>query len=37
MSIYRKTNYRKIYEDHNGPIPVDEDGRTYEIHHLRWE
>ncbi len=35
MCIYCTTNnYRKIYEHHNGPIPVDEDGRTYEIHHI---
>jgi hypothetical protein len=35
MCIYcTTTNYRKIYEHHNGPIPVDEDGRTYEIHHI---
>ena len=26
--------YRKIYEQHYGPIPIDEDGRTYEIHHI---
>lgn len=26
--------YRKIYEQHHGPIPVDEDGRTYDIHHI---
>ena len=26
--------YRSIYEQYNGPIPVDEDGRTYEIHHI---
>lgn len=26
-------NYRKIWEDVNGPIPVDEMGRPYEIHH----
>lgn len=25
--------YRKIWESHNGPIPFDEDGRSYEIHH----
>jgi hypothetical protein len=25
--------YRKIYEQHYGPIPKDEEGRTYEIHH----
>jgi len=28
------TNYRKIYENHNGIIPKDSDGRTYEIHHI---
>jgi hypothetical protein len=27
-------HYRKIYESHNGPIPTDEFGRTYDIHHL---
>lgn len=27
-------HYRKIYEEHYGLIPVDEEGRTYEIHHL---
>jgi hypothetical protein len=26
--------YRHIYEKVHGPIPVDEDGRTYEIHHV---
>jgi HNH endonuclease len=26
--------YRKIYEQHYGPIPKDEQGRTYEIHHI---
>lgn len=26
-------SYRKIYEEHYGPIPKDTDGRTYEIHH----
>jgi hypothetical protein len=29
-----RTNYRKIYEQYNGPIPCDDFGRTYEIHHL---
>ena len=24
----------KIYEDHYGPLPKDEKGRKYEIHHL---
>lgn len=27
------TSYRKIYEQYYGPIPVDSDGRKYEIHH----
>lgn len=26
-------NYRKMWEDINGPIPRDEYGRTFEIHH----
>lgn len=35
MCIYCGTKYyRKIYENHNGPIPKDETGRTYEIHHI---
>jgi hypothetical protein len=34
MTIYSSTNYRKIYEQHFGPIPKDENGRTYEIHHI---
>jgi hypothetical protein len=35
MCIYCTTNnYRKIYENHNGIIPKDSDGRTYEIHHI---
>ena len=25
--------YRKIWIKHNGPIPLDEEGRTYDIHH----
>jgi hypothetical protein len=28
------TNYRKIYENHIGPIPRESNGRTYEIHHI---
>jgi hypothetical protein len=27
-------NYRKIWKDANGPIPVDEQGRSYDIHHI---
>jgi HNH endonuclease len=35
MCIYCSTkNYRKIYENHHGPIPKDAEGRTYEIHHI---
>lgn len=35
MCIYCNTNkYRKIYENHYGPIPVDNDGRKYDIHHI---
>lgn len=36
MSIYKKprVNYRKIYTEYHGPIPVDEEGRTYDIHHI---
>jgi hypothetical protein len=34
MCIYCGTNkYRKIYENHYGPIPK-EDGISYEIHHI---
>ena len=39
MSIYKKNRtpskvYRKIYERHHGVIPKDDQGRTYEIHHI---
>nr|QMP83647.1 MAG: hypothetical protein [Caudoviricetes sp.] len=34
MDIYTHKNYRKIWEHFNGPIPTDENGRTYEIHHI---
>ena len=27
-------NYRRIWEKYNGPIPIDEQGRSYEIHHI---
>lgn len=26
--------YRKIWTQHYGPIPLDEDGRSYDIHHI---
>ena len=35
MCIYcGTTNYRAIYESHYGPIPIEENGRTYHIHHI---
>ena len=34
MTTYRRTNYRKIYEQHYGPIPKEPNGRSYEIHHV---
>lgn len=35
MCIYCGTKkYRKIYELHSGFIPKDEDGRTFDIHHI---
>jgi hypothetical protein len=34
MCIYCETGkYRKIYEQHHGPILKDADNRSYEIHH----
>ncbi len=27
-------NYRKVWEEVNGPIPIDDKGRKYEIHHV---
>jgi hypothetical protein len=35
MRTYRyPVNYRTIYEQTHGPIPYDQDGRRYEIHHV---
>lgn len=35
MCKWCKTNkYRKIYENHVGPIPIDESNKSYEIHHI---
>ena len=35
MCIYCGTQYhRLIYENHVGSIPLDEDGRSFEIHHI---
>lgn len=33
MNTYQRINYRKIYEEHYGPIPKEPNGRSYEIHH----
>jgi len=33
MDTY-STNYRKIWIKHNGPIPKNENGHSYEIHHI---
>lgn len=30
----KRINYRKIWEDAYGCIPIDEQGRKYEIHHI---
>jgi hypothetical protein len=30
----RKRDYRKIYEEHHGEIPIDSQGRSYDIHHI---
>lgn len=27
-------NYRKLYESYYGPIPKDQEGRAYDIHHI---
>lgn len=35
MCIYcGTTKYRQIYKKHYGPIPMDSDGRRYEVHHI---
>jgi hypothetical protein len=35
MCTYCGTKYyRKIYENHIGPIPYENNGRVYEIHHI---
>lgn len=35
MCIYCGTpKYRKIYEKHYGPIPREDNGRSYDIHHI---
>ena len=34
MSRGYTENYRKIWESHYGKIPVDENGKTYDIHHI---
>ena len=32
--ITTSNDYRRIYESYHGPIPKDNDGRSYEIHHI---
>lgn len=38
MSTYQKrpsnSTHRKIYKNHHGSIPTDENGRSYDIHHI---
>lgn len=39
MTIYSSkrtpsTFYRRLYEKHYGPIPKDNEGRSYDIHHI---
>lgn len=36
MSIYKRIhiNYRHIFIKNYGPIPIDSDGRPYDIHHI---
>jgi len=34
MSNNTTPNYRKLYEDHYGPVPKDGDGRSFDIHHI---
>jgi hypothetical protein len=34
MTIYRNKEYRKVYISNFGELPKDEDGRSYEIHHI---
>lgn len=38
MSIYQQNRssriHRVIYEQHHGPIPKEENGRSYDIHHI---
>lgn len=38
MTIYKKRThhsiYRRIYKNHYGPIPKDDEGRSYDIHHI---
>jgi len=33
-NIYTRQKYRKVWEDHHGPIPKDSNGVSYEIHHI---
>jgi hypothetical protein len=33
----KTTNYRKIYENHHGPIPTDDNSKSYDIHHIDFD
>lgn len=37
MRKRKKFVYRKIYEQHYGPIPVDSEGRTFDVHHADFD
>lgn len=34
MKKKQRSNYRKIYQQMIGPIPTDDEGNSYDIHHL---
>lgn len=37
LTLFRSASmniYRRLYEQHFGPIPKDSEGRTYDIHHI---
>jgi hypothetical protein len=31
---YNSSIHRRLYIKHHGPVPIDENGRSYEIHHI---
>lgn len=34
MNTYHYKEHRRAYEHYHGPIPKDDTGRTYEVHHI---